>query len=350
VPGTSDATIQVTETSYDYAATEEVWLRQVLAAALPLFDQGVGIAGIIASKSPTLHPQGQQYEVHRMEMLSGPAEFLNRHHEACRTLDPKHVHSNIKTGFWRLGGSLAAVPHDFERWQKAVGFQDAVGVFALDTDGRGIQLIAPQRRGATLGGGKRHRFQMLAAHLSAGLRLRKAIASSRSRTGDEPDALPLGAQAVVDPASFDVTDAVKGVQDSDTLQSFRQAAVRTDRARGRLRKQDPDEALATWRALVSGRWSMVDWFDTDQRRYVLALPNPPRVVDPRGLTQREGQVVAYASLGESHKVIAYRLGLSRSTVTNALRAAMRKLGVRTQAQLVERLRGAPTEANGAQSS
>jgi len=341
-----EATIQVTEKAYDYAASEEAWFRQVLAAALPLFDQGVGIGGIMATKSPTPHPQGEQDEIHRMEMLSGPASFLIKHGEVCRSLDPEHVHRDIKTGFWHLGESLAELPKDFEKWQRIVGFQDAVGVFALDTDGRGIQLIAPQRMSQTLSRGERGRFQMLAAHLSAGLRLRKAIASSGSWAGDEPDALPLGAEAVVDPGGFDVTEAAQSVQDSHALQSLRQAAVRVDRARGRLRKQDPDAALATWRALVSGRWSMVDWFDTDERRYVLALPNPPQVLDPRGLTERESQVVAYAALGESHKMIAYRLGLSRPTVTNALRAAMPKMGVHTQAQLVEKFRGTPMGAVG----
>jgi DNA-binding NarL/FixJ family response regulator len=84
---------------------------------------------------------------------------------------------------------------------------------------------------------------------------------------------------------------------------------------------------------------MVDWFDTDDRRYVLALPNPPSVADPRGLTQRERQVAAYAALGDNHKMIAYRLGVARSTVTKSLRRAMRKLGVKTQAGLVEKLRG-----------
>lgn len=38
-------------------------------------------------------------------------------------------------------------------------------------------------------------------------------------------------------------------------------------------------------------------------------------------------------------MIGYRLGIARSTVTNTLHAAMRKLGVSTQAQLVRKLRG-----------
>lgn len=82
---------------------------------------------------------------------------------------------------------------------------------------------------------------------------------------------------------------------------------------------------------------MVDRFDTDERRYVLALPNPPMVPNPRGLTEQEQQVTAFAALGDSHKLIAYRLGLSRSRVSHLLTSGMRKLGVKTQAQLVEKM-------------
>lgn len=72
-------------------------------------------------------------------------------------------------------------------------------------------------------------------------------------------------------------------------------------------------------------WSLVDWFDTDGRRFVLAVPNPPLVCDPRGFTKREAQVAAYAALGDTHNMIAYRLRVSRPTVTNVMRAVRKKL-------------------------
>jgi DNA-binding NarL/FixJ family response regulator len=106
-----------------------------------------------------------------------------------------------------------------------------------------------------------------------------------------------------------------------------------------MRHTDPDNALEIWKALVQGRWSMVDWFDTDQRRFVLAIPNSPDVTDPRGLSERERQVVTYAVLGHSNKIIAYRLGLSTSRISTLLRGSMRKLGFRTRAQLVTWMRG-----------
>jgi len=89
---------------------------------------------------------------------------------------------------------------------------------------------------------------------------------------------------------------------------------------------------------VRGRWSTVDWFDTDGRRFVLAIPNSPDVTDPRGLTEREGQVVSYAAFGQTNKMIAYRLGLSKSRISLLLRSAMRKMGAKTRAHLVQRVR------------
>ena len=83
---------------------------------------------------------------------------------------------------------------------------------------------------------------------------------------------------------------------------------------------------------------MVDWFDSDGRRFVLAIPNSPHITDPRGLSERESQIVAHAIMGHTNKMIAYRLGLSRSRVSLHLRNAMRKLGVRTRAQLVKKMR------------
>jgi DNA-binding NarL/FixJ family response regulator len=119
----------------------------------------------------------------------------------------------------------------------------------------------------------------------------------------------------------------------------REAAIRIDRAGGELHRGDPEEASELWKGLVEGRLSMVDWFDHDGRRYVLALHNPPHVKDPSSLTERETQVCAYVCLGESNKLISYRLGVGQACVSSTLRSAMHKLGVQTRAQLVERLRG-----------
>lgn len=79
---------------------------------------------------------------------------------------------------------------------------------------------------------------------------------------------------------------------------------------------------------------MVDWFDADGRRLVLLKLNPSKSSCGCGLTPREEQVALSAALGESSKVTGYQLGISPSRVSALLKAAMRKLGVRTKAQLV----------------
>jgi DNA-binding NarL/FixJ family response regulator len=88
-----------------------------------------------------------------------------------------------------------------------------------------------------------------------------------------------------------------------------------------------------WQAMVSGRWSLLDHFDSDGRRYVLAHRNDPQVPDARGLTLRQRQVIAYAALGHSNKVIAYELGLSASTVGCHLARARAKLALPSAAAL-----------------
>jgi DNA-binding NarL/FixJ family response regulator len=80
-----------------------------------------------------------------------------------------------------------------------------------------------------------------------------------------------------------------------------------------------------WRGLVAGRWSLVEQVDTDGRRYLIAHRNDPTTPDLRALTSRERQVVGYADLGHSNKLIAYELGLSPSTVGVQLKRGRAKL-------------------------
>ncbi len=71
---------------------------------------------------------------------------------------------------------------------------------------------------------------------------------------------------------------------------------------------------------------------------MLGLSNAPTVSAPRGLTEREHQVATYAITGQTNKLIAYQLGLSKGRVSTLMSSAMRKLGVQTRAQLVKKLR------------
>jgi hypothetical protein len=72
----------------------------------------------------------------------------------------------------------------------------------------------------------------------------------------------------------------------DAQSRLRAAAKAIDCARSRARAE-PDEALELWRGLAAGRWSLVDQFDSDGRRYIVARKNEPQVQDPRHLSLRK---------------------------------------------------------------
>ena len=101
---------------------------------------------------------------------------------------------------------------------------------------------------------------------------------------------------------------------------------------------EPDRAVARWRALVDARWSLVDHFESDGKRFVLAQRNDPSVGPLALLTPRERQVVALAAMGHANKMIGYELGISVSTAGVLLSRAARKLGAPSRAALVQAYR------------
>ena len=95
-------------------------------------------------------------------------------------------------------------------------------------------------------------------------------------------------------------------------------------------------AHAVWRGLLDGRWTILDSFEVDDRRYLLARERPGPSASA-ALTERERQVVELAVRGHSNKFAALELGLTASTVATHLRRAMTKLGLDTRAALVQAL-------------
>lgn len=81
-------------------------------------------------------------------------------------------------------------------------------------------------------------------------------------------------------------------------------------------------------------WSELDSFEFEGRRYRVSVRGC------RTLTPREVEVVGRVLHGDSNKVIAYDLGLAWSTVRVLVARITRKLGVRSRAELVARLRNA----------
>jgi DNA-binding CsgD family transcriptional regulator len=329
------AIIDFTEAAYDLEVSDDEWLPTILRRGLPVLEQGLGVSGMRYGRPPDEGPF-QLLDVH---VASGPEDFAERHTAALATTPPDVLRAQVRPG----GASTASMHSQGDSDQLAhytshVDYcEDLLFITAVDCKGAGVAIVAPLAEVTTLTDHEAQRWQMLAAHVDAGHRLRRGLAAIGA--SDEPcTQLPYNAEAIFDANSFRITDAVGRAQEPTATKKLREAAVTVDHARGKMRETDPEKALEIWKALVRGRWSMVDWFDSDGRRFVLALPNSPHISDPRGLTERESQVVAYAVLGQTNKMIAYRLGLSSSRVSMLLRSAMRKLNVQTRSQLVIKMR------------
>jgi len=89
--------------------------------------------------------------------------------------------------------------------------------------------------------------------------------------------------------------------------------------------------------------TLVDHFDHDGRRYLMAKRNAPALRPWHTLAEREGQAVAYAAHGQPNKVIAYELGVALSTVASDLSRAAKKVGARSRLDLMATYRRAHPE-------
>lgn len=328
------ALIDFAEAAYNLERNDDHWFPALLEAGAPALDHGLGVFALTCTRPPERGP----LVVDRLHAISGLGDLVGRLRRLERETPPDVLWALSRPTIPKTLSEAAGDQSEAFRFvMRQFDFaKDGLGMSTFDPNGQGVYLIAPLPKVTTLSDRSRDRFQMLAAHLGAGYRLRRALTDPES---DRESDLPRGAEALIDPNGFRVLDAEGPAKSKDARAALREAALQVDRARGRMRKEDPEKALELWKALVRGRWSTVDWFDSDGRRFVLGLPNAPTVTDPRGLTDREHQVVTYAITGQTNKLIAYQLGLSKGRVSTLMSAAMRKLGVQTRAQLIKKLRG-----------
>ena len=171
---------------------------------------------------------------------------------------------------------------------------------------------------------ERKLWRRLGAHLGAGLRLRRELETRQ--------AVELTGEAVLDPAGR-VLDAEGPAQARDAREALHDAVRRIDRARTQQERADSARAIELWQGLVDGQWSLVDRFDSDGRRFLVARRNEIGLRDPRRLTSRERDVAYLCCLGRSNKAIAYTLGISPASVSAHQKRLLRKLGLSTLTEL-----------------
>jgi len=334
----SESLIELTEAVYCLDMEDAAWVPHLLEVASPLLDQGLGVG----AATYTFDPQSPDMFVHQKFTYGGVPDLQARIDRAVSEWPREAYVEIMRPGLVSTLSDIASEhPEMLESYERHVdGIHDVFGITAVDPNGLGLLLVAMLPEQTKLKGRARETWKMLGAHLAAGHRLRRAMAERESGVPDDgaeqsqSSDLPLHAEAIIDPTNQVLKEAFGPARDREASAGLRDAAIRIDRARGAPRRDDPAAALELWKGLTEGRWSLVDWFDSDDRRYILALPNAPTVTDPRGLTERESLVATYAMHGDTVTLIGYRLGLSKASVSATLKRVMKKLGVRTQAQLI----------------
>jgi DNA-binding CsgD family transcriptional regulator len=304
------------------------WLSDLVETAFPHLDAGLGMVGFLYK---TANGGAEVSDCVSKETPAGFVEALRRANQEITPRAAAALYSRgpVGTASEQLG-SLMSTETAFRDHFGPLGVNDFQAVLSTDPSGEGCLLGVPLKQVTTLDMLRKKRWARVAAHLAAAYRIRRLVAKLVGALGEGAPTVPHA--AVLDPDGS-LQHAEPRAQVS--RERLRQGVLAMERARSRrLRSSDPDESLSLWQALLDGQYSLVDHFDSDGRRYVLAVRNPPEGAKLRGLTPRERQVAGLIGLGHSLDEIAYQLGItSKSLVSRAQTVVLRKLGLKSRTEL-----------------
>jgi DNA-binding NarL/FixJ family response regulator len=312
--------ISLIEASYALDRTDRDWLDALFDVAQPLFDAGMG------STAWTFRCTATSF--HLSDVTRRASGWMKLFIRAGHAIASQRWFDLA----YRSGATVATaseqvyshLPND--RFLRVTGgrLRDVFVVGGQSGTGLGVAfatMLKEERKASAL---ERKRWPQIAAHLGAGLRLRSL---ARGLSFDSP---PVA--AILD-SSGAMHDGSNDATTTCAREKLREAVRHIECARTAGGRSDPDAAMDRWEALVDGRWSLVDRFDSDGKRFVIAIRNDLSYPDPRGLTPRERQVAEFVGLGRTTKEISYILGISAPTVSACTAHAQEKLGLRCLAEL-----------------
>jgi hypothetical protein len=135
----------------------------------------------------------------------------------------------------------------------AAGMADVFGIRGVNHDGSGVILCLIQERQRSFAPRTRGAFGRVARHMAAAFRPRR-----RLREHSAP------AEAVLLPNGK--LEHVEDSGDGLACKALPNAVRAMGRARGRMRRAEPERATELWTALVRGRWSVVESVESDGKR------------------------------------------------------------------------------------
>jgi DNA-binding CsgD family transcriptional regulator len=228
--------------------------------------------------------------------------------------------STIRTRLEELGYTLSDYPV-LEEMVYSSGAVDIWAVSMVNPDAQTLTFAIPLASHYIPNRREAERWRKIGIHIAAGHRLRRRISGAQA---------PEEADAVVRPDGKILHLRERAEPERE---EFKKIVTSIDRARARDFRTGGNRTLELWKGLLAGEWSLLDWTDTDSKRFILAVRNDPEAAAPTQLTRREAQVATYVAQGHPYKVVAYEMGLSVSTVGTHMRQVLRKLGLASPAEL-----------------
>lgn len=314
--------IAVVEQAYALGGTTEEWLDGIHRALAARLDFGHGFS-VSTWQLARGRFGGESVVRGDLDPRLVKAQF-----EFASQVDPAAIARHYGPGatdFLAQGSAFEPTLHrgllDAAERNGVHGLVDSLGLVVMATPGQsGLLALTQASQPIVVTPSVRKTLLRLSTHLGAAFRLRGALAHGQ---------LP---EAVLTPSGH-VSFATGAAREQGAREALTRAAKDIERSRGRLRSSSPDEALSLWKGLVAGRWSVVEWIDTDSRRYLVAHANHVSARDPRALSPRELDVAELMVQGRSNSEIAWSLGLVTGTVSRLARDVLRKLGTARRSDL-----------------
>jgi DNA-binding CsgD family transcriptional regulator len=326
--------VTVVHAAYRLDLDESEWLAELVERATAALGDGLGV---IANTFDARDPAGVKpiAIAYGSDLPDGAALAFHRFHaESPHTRLIYGRHKGAPAPCQTISGSLGArfaKDRTVPKYLHPIGAGDVMVVMGIDPSGYGVAVSAPMKRATRPDRRRVEQWSRVAAHLASAHRLRHRLTAMSAPLHESDRRAPLDhADAIFSPRGR-LEHARDGMPPAGQAET--REAVRRILHAWTLERRAPEDALAHWRALEHGRWSVVDTFDTDGKRYLVARRNDPAVDGIAHLTERERQVVAFAVLGHPLKLIAYELGLSTATVSYHLSRASEKVRARSRAQL-----------------
>lgn len=331
VPRSMDerALVALLEAIYALELDDEAWLLRVLDATRALSGRQHTYLGYFYDASNL-----EAFKVWNVQAIDMPPEVDEAFRSSRLTVGPDLLRAtlrSVRVGSIRRTGMPHVAPLLAER--ERVGWGDIFSVNGLDPSGIGCLLtIGTRAYEFSPAADEMEVYSRIAQHLATAFRCRRRIGAVKMPRGGDSERDRSVADGILD-------------EDGRIVHAEGEAAGRA--ARERIRKaahslmalrttgrRSGHAALDAWHPLVGARWTLVDSFEENGQRYVVARENQTPAACFEELTNRERQVVLQAALGFSNKEIAYALGVSDSTVRVLMARAAGRIGVRTRAELL----------------